>query len=857
MVRRYRKDIIALFLLLLAVTGLFLPAMAGWRGIFHDDQAMAEFPWHYFLARHFQRGEIPLWEPNTWCGAIPFYARYYADTYYLPLWPFYWLTRIGNLNQAYWMLCLLPLLFHYWLAGAGMYVFTRQGIRMRPLPAFVTAWVYLFSPAFSYSYVWFPIVAVQAWLPWLLNLVVAMDRKPGWGRVAGAAVILALMSSAAQPPHLGYSVLLAFMVALGLSLRRFLRKETFRAVRAPLQLILAVVLSVLLAAVYWFSALDGLPHTEQHLALTYEDVAGKDGSLPPLYLVSLFAPDLFGTVTGRHMWGADITYDARYWEANMSGGLLLIFLALGGIFLIGSGRKGCRRLRFWAALATGIWVFSILCMLGRHTPFYYLFFKLVPVLSNFPFPIRYRMLQCVATACLAGLGVEYLRRFSKAWPARIVWTYLGIVALFVALALIWPQDLTSDRLGHIQSKDAAWAFPGVREIFIRGEGPWFIGGPVYYLLASAVILILVWRGLRGRLRVFVIAVLVMLETAVFTAAGFYFCTFERRFPRPEHFRVTRLEEHPMVQRIIGPFAAFRSDANLRWATDQPFHDNFARLEGSFALMGYDMKPLEKQFKKAIEEAYDFSVDWPIYWHYPRAKYIGFLNNMSVGYLMDSKPESPFDGGKSTCFEFSPDYFIHANPQALPRVFTLDRIVQASSDEQRQELVAGDLKRAVFLTSVPPEAIGAQLMLYREFREWVAQTDVDFENDENNTMLIDHRHFAELQKMNKIVRMDFSQSNSIEVDLKVTKPAMLVLTEVWYPGWKALVDEKPVEVYRVNYFQRGIWLDKGKHQVRLFFQPAAWKVGAIISVISWSLLLLITVGAKIFGGTRFVKKSDNF
>jgi len=844
--RNNRADVIVLSVLFIAATVLFLPAMAGWRGIFHDDQAMAEFPWHYFVARHFQKGVIPLWEPDTWCGAIPFYARYYMDTYYFPLWPFYLLTRIGDLDQAYWMLSILPLLLHYWLAAVGMYVFARRGMRLRRLPSLIASWVYVFSPAFAYAYVWFPIVMVQAWLPWLLNLVVAMDRKGGWGLVAGAGVILALMSFAAQPPHLGYSILLAFILAFGFSLRRLLRKEFRRALRAPLQLFLSVVLSVLLAAVYWFSVIDGLRHTEQHLAMTYEDMTGKDGSLPPLYLVTLFIPDLFGTVTGQHMWGGDITYEARYWEANLSGGLLLNFLALGGVLLIFFKKGGCRRLRFWAVLAAILWIFSILCALGRHTPFYYLYFKLVPFLSDFPFPIRYRMLQCIATAWLAGLGVEYLRQFNRHLPSRIVWVYLGMAALFVVMALACPQDLTSDRLGLIRSEENAWAFPGVKEIFIRGEGSWFLRGPVYYFLAAAVIIVLAGRFLRGKLRMFVIVAVVLLESVGLTAAAFYFCTFERRFSRPEHFRVTRPGDHPMVKRVTGRLAVLRPKSELRWATDRPFHENFARLDGSFAFMGYDMKPLETRFKDAIEEAYDQPMDWPIYWHYPAVKHVAFLNNMSVGYLLDSTPESPFHGGSTTKLESSPDYFFHENPKALPRAFTIDCVVQASAEEQKNELVAGDLRRAVFVTSVPREAAEARLMLYREYREWVAQTEVVLEDDMPSAFSIDHRHFYELQKLNEITGLKLNRPNSIKVDIEVERPAMLVLTEVWYPGWKALVDGKPAEIHRVNYCQRGIWLDEGEHRVRLFFRPAAWRTGAIVSLISWFFLVLIAVGTRIFG-----------
>jgi len=68
--------------------------------------------------------------------------------------------------------------------------------------------------------------------------------------------------------------------------------------------------------------------------------------------------------------------------------------------------------------------------------------------------------------------------------------------------------------------------------------------------------------------------------------------------------------------------------------------------------------------------------------------------------------------------------------------------------------------------------------------------------------------------------------------------MLVLTEIWYPGWEAAVDGEPVELYRVNYLQRGVWLNDGKHRVEMIFRPKSWRIGMIISIISWGILILV-------------------
>ncbi|MFH1037871.1 MAG: YfhO family protein [PVC group bacterium] len=834
-----KADLIAVIFLFLAVWALFLPALIGWRGIFHDDVAMDVFPWQYYLARHMKSGVIPLWDSETWCGAKPFYARFYADTYYLPLWPFLLLSRLDDLDQAYLVISLIPLLLHYALAAIGMYALARLGIRLRPFPAFIAAWVYLFSPAFSYSYVWPPVVNVQAWLPWFLLAVVLMDRGAGFGRVAAGGCIFALMLLAAQPPHVGYGLLLGGLLALGLGLRWLRGKKKLRFFRAPLQLGGAVLLGLALSAVFWVSALDGSAHTELHLEETYEAMTGGDGSMPPIYLATIFIPDLFGTVSGlnNRNWVDSITQGVRFWDANLGGGLLLTFLALAGVLLVVK-RARHRRLRFWAIFACLLWIFSVLLMLGRHAPFYYLFYKGVPILSLFPFPIRYRLLQVIATSWLAGLGMEYLisgKWASTGWPRKLICGYLALAFISSLLALFGYDGVRGWLSG-------SFSLPGLNEIIRRDNLEWFIKGPVLYFVAAGCILVLTWRGLRGMPRAIVVAALVILEASIFTFAAFYFCTFRFHDPRPEHRRSLGPRSHPMVQRVLGTLAALRDDSSLRWATDQPFHDNFAYLEGSFAFMGYDMKPLERRFRKAFEETYGRPVDWPLYWEFPRPIHPDFLSNMSVGCLLDSRPATPFPGGRTEKIETRPDFYLHRNPGVLPRAFTLDRVVRCSEDEAMEELVKGDLRKGVFIDESNQLSEGSNRLSVISDRG--GQTDyqsliTDYPSFNRDPASI--KHFNELQAANPITRLNFSNPNRMEIDVEITRPAMLVLTEVWYPGWEARVDGEPVPLYRVNYLQRGVWLEEGTHHINLVFSPPSWKIGAVISAISWGMVILGLLG----------------
>jgi len=71
-------------------------------------------------------------------------------------------------------------------------------------------------------------------------------------------------------------------------------------------------------------------------------------------------------------------------------------------------------------------------------------------------------------------------------------------------------------------------------------------------------------------------------------------------------------------------------------------------------------------------------------------------------------------------------------------------------------------------------------------------------------------------------------NRIEVAADSVVPSVLVLSEIYYPAWQALVDGETATVYRVNYTFRGVAVPAGQHQVVLFYDDVAFRLGGLIS-----------------------------
>ena len=74
----------------------------------------------------------------------------------------------------------------------------------------------------------------------------------------------------------------------------------------------------------------------------------------------------------------------------------------------------------------------------------------------------------------------------------------------------------------------------------------------------------------------------------------------------------------------------------------------------------------------------------------------------------------------------------------------------------------------------------------------------------------------------------------------TGPQFLVIDESYYPGWRAQVDGKEEDIYRVDYLFQGLFIDPGIHEVVFTFQPRSLYQGALISVCTW----IVTITALI-------------
>ncbi len=86
----------------------------------------------------------------------------------------------------------------------------------------------------------------------------------------------------------------------------------------------------------------------------------------------------------------------------------------------------------------------------------------------------------------------------------------------------------------------------------------------------------------------------------------------------------------------------------------------------------------------------------------------------------------------------------------------------------------------------------------------------------------------------------AQPSHLTLQVTTDAPALLILSEIDYPGWQATVDGQSSPTLRADYTLRAVPVTAGEHTVELTFRPFSFISGAVITVLS-----LVVIGAVLF------------
>ena len=739
---------------------LSLPMFAGmWLASQWSDQYTAGLPFHAWSAEWFKRsGHLPLWNPEIF-GGMPFVAAGSGDIFY-PTWLLRFVvpvTTAGNLSFS----------LHYILAGLFTYLLLRRlrvgwtGSVVGGLAYELTGLIASYpSPGHDgklFASTMLPLI--------LLALVLALrDRRWQGYPLLAAATGLTLLGHF-QLAY--YSLIVAGLFALYLTLEEAGDSKTGeRVVRLGLALI-AVLVGFGIAAIQIMPFFEYIPFSPR--AQGYQGFEGSSSyAIPWDHVPEFFLKNFVGS--RETYWGSNpIKLHSEYL------GLPVVVLAA-----LGATVRERRRQILWLG---GIGLLFLLISLGAATPFYKLWWMVMPLVKKTRAPGMAFYVVALVTAMFAGFGVERALRGEGRrvmTPALIVG---GIVALLGGTGVF----------GHI-----AEALAATKAAVARADEAAIMWGAVTSGLALAATAAVLGPA-QGRLtpRLSALALTLILGTDLWLNAR-QFWSYTKPYGRDRV--IDRVATTPLPYRVLnlpGP-GAYPGSALMAFDIPEVF--------------GYHGNEL-----RYYDDLWGGKNEW---------------RNLGVLPLWDlwAVRYATLPAGSQT-LDSIPGF-----RRVLDSVTILDgspvNLFERTAPAPYARVVAGAIKTdsaTIIPTLLDPRMDFSRIVLFTN--------DQPVAPEPLKAMPAPSPSRAALTAWQP-GRM------TVTLDPVPPQPSYLLIAENWYPDWEATADGRPAQLLRGDYTLITVAVPAGAKVVELAFRSKLYEAGRTVSVGSLGVLLIALLAAVI-------------
>ena len=596
--------------------GAWMPAGGG-------DLVPFLYPNYQFAAHHLRQGIIPLWNPHLYSG-VPFAADPQSGLFY----PVNLLLFLLLPNLSVRTLQGMGI-FHFWLAGFGMYLYLRHSplarrLQIQPIAALTGALAFEFSDLFIVHFGNLNMIAVAAWLP-LVMLTFQKGVETGEHRCAWAAG--ALLAVATLASHIQITLFILLALAL-YTLWHTLRSDPTPRFAPLTSFLITLMVTVGLSALWLIPTLEMSRYTPRS-DLPYPEAAAF--SLNPPQLIGLLIPNYFGRDPMLH-WGP--------WDRVETGyiGVLTLLLALLAIVL-----HRDRRTQFLVLLG-GI---SFLLALGENSILHG-WLSLSPGFGQFRAPARYILLLDFALAGLAAIGVSRLMQPLIEPERALLGTTLKVLTWVLGGLTVIALPLAYFALLLMQDRNP--------EIFRRAAAA-TDGVTTFTLLVTGSLLLLHLRRL-GRLRGagFGVCAILLIAFDLFSLGSNVDVGYADPTTGYDHPEVlTFLKNDPGINRI-----EVTTDIWHLWQPDT------ALLHGLYDAWGV-YNPLTLA---------DSTRYWGQVWPRSSSSY----NLLGIKHIVAGKGGAPADGHIVPIFDADPAVNVYLNLDALPRPLFVPHALSVDSQE---------------------------------------------------------------------------------------------------------------------------------------------------------------------------------
>lgn len=389
-------------------------------------------------------------------------------------------------------------------------------------------------------------------------------------------------------------------------------------------------------------------------------------------------------------------------------------------------------------------------------------------------------------AVLAGLGITMLETEPAAKTGSRRWI-AGVTGFSLALSLAGIWVLAA----------------GTAQAVSHRRGPEWTA--VFLMLGAAAVLLRVTGHVRAATFSLVALVILCLDLGTFRSGILPFVPPREIFPQAPTFDFLKMHADPGQYRVAAIYGAYPPNAEM--------------VYGLAALTGYDLtltrlKNVLDDFGPAALDTVGMNAEPVANLNDRRldllnVRYVVATTYRNSSAILAAKPErfkAVFSDGTVTVFEN-----LHALPRSL-FVPAAGNSIEVVPDEQQQVLRLKsplfDPEKSVILSGIPPGLESAPT---------------------NSGMDSQHANSSSVLSV---------QLNGVDLAVRNAQPGVLVVSQIYYPGWTAFVDGKETPAVPADYALIGVPLAPGAHSVRLEFRPRSFRIGLVVS--AFSVLLIASL-----------------
>ena len=788
-------DIFGLIGLLLVIILAFRSELFFNKMLWLDDLITSFYPVRTYTTQIIREGRLPLWTPYLW-GGFPLFA----DSIAAPLHPLHLAaTLINNPLTAFIGLYIAYVIF----AGLCMYILART-LHLNPAAALISAMILVLGGFFVSQMNHMNIMATALWLPAQCLMIEKYLQKRRLRFIGWGALLVGLQALS------GHSQII-LMSGLGLLTFAGLRalpnsandtascsNHKARQTKSRIQRTVFAVGCMIVIGL-GSGAIQLLPFAElftssQRTLGNWNYYQATQLSYPLPALINLIFPNVF------HHELSFVAYNELYGYVGSVG----LMLALSAVVL----PHQRRRLAIGAALLA---LFFLLSAMGQYTPIYRLIYQL-PGFRSARVPARFLYLFGFYIALLAGFGAQALIE-SENLPAirrlgqSAIWGALLLTVSIIVLRgiiIFYPEKLSNTLHTYLLTlRDVHLPPPAALYDFLLKTltlYQWDIALPILFLaLTGAALMNIHHTSHRRQWRC---GLLMLAILSSLCGADFY--------PRELRSDVEALlqTDTTMLTTRLTPKSLERVDSRTTLLEVNGTLPHYLTQATGYTFVRPTRLHEFAQYSES-ELCHNKLLDlWGIRYLLVKKAAISPLSEQDCGYRI---------------VEDGTMYALLENLDPLPRAFLVGRVIAASDPAQ-----------------IP-------LTLLESNVDWTSSAIV--EGPAVSQLLETELKYADVQ----IIRYE---DQVVEIATMSDTPALLVLTDSYYPGWRATINGQRTPIYRTNYWFRGVFVPAGQHQVQFEYAPLAFQIGLAITLISLLIALglmtwewlprLITIGFVILG-----------